>query len=232
LFFASAKDRPRARITEVQAQKTIVIGAIARVCCHHAMKKLSLTFDDGPSPPCTEALLAVLSYYSVPATFFMIGQRMRTHDATVRRVEQAGHAIGNHTRTHRNLCGAPFEAIDHEINRWGQYFRPPGGHYDEGMLDYLRLHDIQLAMWDAEGLDWKLKTADEIVAYLAEQIDRLDGDGGIVLMHDGDSEDPNGNRWATVEAADRIITRYRAQGFEFVPLSEMTLPRKPRKTWQ
>lgn len=196
------------------------------------MKKLSLTFDDGPSPPCTDALLAVLSHYSVPATFFMIGQRMLAHEATVKRVELAGHAIGNHTRTHRNLCGAPFEAIDHEINRWGQYFRPPGGHYDDGMLEYLRLHDIQLAMWDAEGLDWKLKTADEIVAHLAEQIDMLDGEGGIVLLHDGDSEDPKGSRWATVEAADRIITRYRAQGFEFVPLSEMTLPRMPKKSWQ
>ena len=196
-----------------------------------SMKKLSLTFDDGPSPPCTEALLAVLSYYSVPATFFMIGQRMLAHEATVKRVEQAGHAIGNHTRTHRNLCGAPFEAIEHEINRWGQYFRPPGGHYDEGILEYLRLHDIQLAMWDAEGLDWKLRTADEVVACLAEQIDMLDGDGGIVLLHDGDSEDPSGNRWATVEATDRIITRYRAEGFEFVPLSEMTLPREP-KVWR
>jgi peptidoglycan-N-acetylglucosamine deacetylase len=121
---------------------------------------------------------------------------------------------------------------DRQINRWGQYFRPPGGHYDEGILEYLRLHDIQLAMWDAEGLDWKLRTADEVVACLAEQIDMLDGDGGIVLLHDGDSEDPSGNRWATVEATDRIITRYCAQGFEFVPLSEMTLPRKPRKARQ
>jgi peptidoglycan/xylan/chitin deacetylase (PgdA/CDA1 family) len=196
------------------------------------MKKLSLTFDDGPSPPCTEAILAVLSYYSVPATFFMIGERMLAHDSTVKRVEQAGHVIGNHTRTHRNLRGATFEDLDHEINRWGQYFRPPGGHYDEAVLEYLRDHDIQLAMWDAEGLDWKLRTADEVVACLAEQIDMLDGDGGIVLLHDGDSEDPSGNRWATVEATDRIITRYCAQGFEFVPLSEMTLPRKPRKARQ
>src|SRR5579863_4475587 len=196
------------------------------------MKKISLTFDDGPSPPCTEALLAVLSYYSDPATFFMIGQRMQSHPATVKRVEQAGHVIGNHTRTHRNLCGAPPEAIDHEIDRWGPYFRPPGGHYDDGMLEYLRQYNIQLAMWDADGLDWKLKTADEIVAHVAAEIDKLNGDGGIILLHDGDSEDLNGNRWATVEATDRIITHYRAKGFEFVPLSEMTLPRKPRKSWQ
>jgi peptidoglycan/xylan/chitin deacetylase (PgdA/CDA1 family) len=200
------------------------------------MKKLSLTFDDGPSPPCTEAILAVLSYHSVPATFFMIGERMLAHDATVKLVEQAGHVIGNHTRTHRNLCGATFEDLDHEINRWGQYFRPPGGHYDEEVLKYLRDHEIQLAMWDAEGLDWKLRTADEIVAYLDAQIGSLEGESAIVLLHDGDSEDVGsehigGNRWATVEATDRIIKRYRAQGFGFVPLSEMTLPRGP-KVWR
>jgi peptidoglycan/xylan/chitin deacetylase (PgdA/CDA1 family) len=162
----------------------------------------------------------------------MIGQRMQSHKATVKRVEQAGHVIGNHTRTHRNLCGAPFEAIDHEIDRWGQYFRPPGGHYDEGMLEYLRQYNMQLAMWDAEGLDWKLKTADEIVTHLAAEVDNLGGEGGIVLLHDGDSEDQDGNRWATVEATDRIIPHYRAKGFAFVPLSEMILPRKPRKSWQ
>jgi peptidoglycan/xylan/chitin deacetylase (PgdA/CDA1 family) len=99
------------------------------------------------------------------------------------------------------------------------------------MLEYLRHHDIQLVTWDVEGLDWKLKTADEIVAYLAAQIGSLEGDSAIVLLHDGDSEDLNANRWATVEATDRIVTRYRAQGFEFVPLSEMTLPREPRKVW-
>jgi peptidoglycan/xylan/chitin deacetylase (PgdA/CDA1 family) len=195
------------------------------------MKKLSLTFDDGPSPPCTEALLDVLSRHSVPATFFMIGERMQAQEATVKRVEQAGHVIGNHSRTHRNLRGATSEDLAREIKHWGKYFRPPGGHYDEAVLDYLRQNNIQLVLWDAEGLDWKLKTADEIVGYLAAQIASLDDGSGIVLLHDGDSENLDGNRWATVEATERTITHYRAQGFEFVPLSEMTLPRKP-KVWR
>jgi peptidoglycan-N-acetylglucosamine deacetylase len=197
-----------------------------------AMKKLSLTFDDGPSPPCTEALLAVLARQSVPATFFMIGERMRAQEATVERVKQAGHTIGNHTLTHRKLSGATLEELDREINRWGPYFRPPGGHCDEGVLAYLRDHNIQLVLWDVDARDWELRTADEIVASVAAQIDSLKADGAILLLHDGDAESLDGNRWATVEATDRLITRYRAQGFAFAPLSEMTLPREPRKGWR
>ena len=196
------------------------------------MRKISLTFDDGPSPPYTEALLAVLSYHSVPATFFMIGERMLAQESTAKRVQQAGHVIGNHTLTHRNLCGETLENIEHEINGWGKYFRPPGGHYDERVLEYLRRCEIQLVLWDVDGLDWKLRGAGEIVGCIAAQIESFEDESGIILLHDGDSEDLDGNRWATVEATDRIIARYRGQGFEFVPLSKMTLPRKPRKGWR
>ncbi len=196
------------------------------------MKRLSLTFDDGPSPPCTEALLDVLSRHSVPATFFMIGERMQAQQSTVRRIEQAGHGTGNHTRTHRKLCGATFEELDREIDRWGPYFRPPGGHFDDGMRAYLRDHHIQLVLWDVDARDWELKTADAIVTCVAAQIDSIQADGAIILLHDGDSETLDGNRWATVEATDRIIARYRAQGIRFAPLSEMTLPREPRKGWR
>lgn len=196
------------------------------------MKKLSLTFDDGPSAQCTEALLGVLSYYSVPATFFMIGERMQAQQSTVKRVEQAGHLIGNHTLTHRKLIGVTFEELDREINRWGPYFRPPGGHCDDAMLEYLRRHNIQLVMWDVDGRDWELKTAGEIVANVAEQIGNLERESAIILLHDGDSENAEGDRWATVEATGEIIARFRAQGFQFAPLSEMTLPKEPRKGWR
>lgn len=162
----------------------------------------------------------------------MIGERMRAQESTVRRVEQAGHVIGNHALTHRRLTGATVEDLDREINRWGQYFRPPGGHYDEGVLEYLRRYNIRLVLWDVDARDWELRTAGEIVDCAAAQINKLNAEGAIILLHDGDAEDSSGNRWATVEATDRIITRYRAQGFEFVPLSEMTLPREPRKGWR
>jgi peptidoglycan-N-acetylglucosamine deacetylase len=117
--------------------------------------------------------------------------------------------------------------IHKELCMWGSYFRPPEGKYDDGVIQYLNsaLWDVKLVMWDIDGFDWTLKTADEICAVVDEQI----GDGGIILLHDGDSTTPNGDRWATVEATDRLITKYKTQGFEFVPLSEMELPGNPRK---
>lgn len=157
---------------------------------------------------------------------------MLAQEPTVKRVQQAGHVIGNHTLTHRDLCGETSENLEREINRWGQYFRPPGGHYDSGVLEYLRRYEIQLVLWDVDGLDWKLRTAGEIVDCIAGQIGSFEDESGIILLHDGDSENLDSKRWATVEATDRVIARYQTHGFEFVPLSEMTLPRKPRKGWR
>ena len=190
------------------------------------MKKISLTFDDGPNPGVTESLLVVLAKHGVTATFFMIGEREARNSQIAKLMETQGHTIENHTWSHRNLCGATWEELEKEINGWGQYFRPPGGHYDEGMLDYLRLYNIQFVLWDIDSFDYALKMADSIEQQIDEQI----GDGGIILLHDGDSEKVVGDRWNTVEVVDKIIPKYRALGYEFVPLSEMELPGKPRKT--
>ena len=191
------------------------------------MKKLSLTFDDGPNGKCTLALLDVLGKHQIPATFFVIGERYFIDADLAEKIELAGHEVGNHTEHHRVLTGLSWLDIHKEICMWGNYFRPPEGKYDDGVIQYLNsaLWDIQLVMWDIDGFDWTLKTADEICAVVDEQI----GDGGIILLHDGDSTKPDGDRWATVEATDRIITKYKEQGYEFVSLSEMKLPGVPRK---
>lgn len=193
------------------------------------MKKLSLTFDDGPDPINTLDVLEVLDRHKVPATFFVIEERSLKYPNTVKCAEIAGHVIANHSLTHSDLCGATFEQLEKEINGWGQYFRPPGGHYDTGLLKYLELYSIQFVLWDADGFDYiPGRTAEQIVQTLDEQI--AGTDGGIILLHDSDSRDQNANRSATVEAIDRLIQRYKAEGYEFVPLDQMTLPGVPRKT--
>ena len=69
--------------------------------------KLALTFDDGPDPEWTPAILKILKDKHVPATFFMIGSNMEAHPGLVQRVLADGHEVGNHTYTHPNLAETP-----------------------------------------------------------------------------------------------------------------------------
>lgn len=196
-------------------------------------KRLSLTFDDGPNSTCTRALLRILKRHGVLATFFLIGAKVACDPETAKAVADAGHVIANHTFTHPNLCTLGFTSVVAEITRCAdalssssrEYLRPPGGDYNEDTVRAAQELGMKLVMWDIDGFDWKLRTSAEIEKCIDSQIE----DGGIVLLHDGDSSAEDGDRWATVHAVDKLIPRYQAEGFEFVLLPEMLLPGAPRK---
>lgn len=189
------------------------------------MKKLSLTFDDGPGPY-TPAILDVLAKHDVRATFFMIGNRMTRERDLVNRVQRNGHMIGNHSWSHDDLRGASIDKLRDEVLSVSNYFRPPCGLYDGFLVGFMKDRAIQMVLWDVDSFDWTLQTAEEICAMVDYQV----GDGGIILLHDGDSRDASADMSRTVEATDRIITRYKSEGFEFVPLDQMTLPGTLRRT--
>lgn len=192
------------------------------------MKKLSLTFDDGPAAA-TPAVLDVLARYSVPATFFMIGNRKADHFEIVQSVARAGHRIGDHTWSHSNLTELSEDKLRAELSTsFCRYFRPPYGCYDERTLALLKEMRMQMVRWDCDSFDYALSTADEICSVVEEQMNDEDA---IILFHDGDSRNDKADRSVTVEAVDRMIPKYRAQGYEFVSLSEMTLPGTPRKVF-
>ncbi|MGE0405291.1 MAG: polysaccharide deacetylase family protein [Candidatus Korobacteraceae bacterium] len=108
-------------------------------------RRLALTFDDGPSDPCTLRLLEVLARHEVRATFFMIGRAVEHHPEIARAVASAGHSIGNHTFTHSLLTLLPATRICAEIEgcdrvlreiigRPSVLFRPPYGGRRPGVL--------------------------------------------------------------------------------------------------
>src|SRR5690554_5374934 len=70
---------------------------------NRASNKVAITFDDGPSEEFTLAILDILKEYDVPATFFMVGKHVEKYPHVAQRVVEEGHAIGNHTQSHRNL---------------------------------------------------------------------------------------------------------------------------------
>lgn len=187
-------------------------------------KKVALTFDDGPWPRQTDAILRILDAEGVPATFFVIGKQVKAHPDIVRQAVRAGHAIGNHTYHHVNLTATDAEHLASEIvgtsravvsaagvaPRW---LRPPGGAIDAVAYREASRQGLRVALWTVDPQDWrKGKTADEIEA----EVVRAVTPGAVILLHDG-----GGDRRETIAALPGIIRRLRAKGYEFVPLAQV-----------
>ncbi|MFN2530751.1 MAG: glycosyltransferase [Pyrinomonadaceae bacterium] len=198
---------------------------------------IALTFDDGPDPRWTPAILDILKQQNCPATFFIIGKNGQAYPDLVRREVNEGLEIGNHTFTHPNLGEIPASLTELELNatqrliesltgRSTVLFRPP--YFGDAEADKpqevepaIRAQQMNYLMIGVriDPDDWQLPvTADQIVQ---RTIDRAvdtnpETRGQIVLLHDS-----GGNRAATIEALPHIITELRARGFKFVPVSDL-----------
>ena len=151
-----------------------------------------LTFDDGPDPRSTPQILDLLAQAQMHATFFAIGEFAQREPALLRSVAAAGHAVGNHTFSHRHPWlmrsraaraqvrdGA--KALSDVLGREPVLYRPPHGRARPCMTDEARLRGERVVMWDRSAIDWGwLGTAPRI----AERLARVRA-GDIVLMHDG-----------------------------------------------
>jgi peptidoglycan/xylan/chitin deacetylase (PgdA/CDA1 family) len=191
-------------------------------------KQLALTYDDGPNEPHTLRLLEVLAKHDVKATFFMIGRYVRMRPDIVREVAQAGHAIGNHTYTHPLLtfetapqvraqleeCG---QALADAIGDHARIFRPPFGGRRPAVLRIAREIGLQPVMWNVTGFDWSAVSSEAI----ENKVERRVRGGDVILLHDGGHLGMGADRSRTVEATDRLLARYKAEGYEFVSVPAM-----------
>jgi peptidoglycan/xylan/chitin deacetylase (PgdA/CDA1 family) len=191
-------------------------------------KLLALTYDDGPNDTSTLPLLEVLSKYGVRATFFLIGRHVRSRPAIARRIAEAGHAIGNHTYSHPNLVFTSLKKFRRElqicervltetIGEHARLFRPPFGAKRPSILRAAQNMGYKAIKWSVTCYDWKPTTADRIEQHAVRQI----RGGDLILMHDGHHNEMGADRSHTVEATERLIRRYRDQGYKFVTIPEM-----------
>ena len=191
-------------------------------------KQLALTFDDGPNDPYTLQLLDVLAKHGVKSTFFLIGTFVQQKPEIVRRMVAEGHEIGNHTFTHPvlSLCDASnaraeltqcAQALQEAGAQSTQLFRPPFGARRPATLRIAREKGYIPVMWSVWCMDWKPISADQIEAHAVKNITG----GDVILLHDGGHKRMGADRSQTVEATERIIRRYKGEGFEFVTVSEM-----------
>jgi peptidoglycan/xylan/chitin deacetylase (PgdA/CDA1 family) len=191
-------------------------------------RQLALTYDDGPNDPHTLRLLEVLAKHSVRATFFLIGRYVQQRPEIVREIAQAGHIVGNHSFTHPLLtfkseteikqqlseCRAALQDV---IGEPSNLFRPPFGGRRPAVLRVARSLGLKTIMWNVTGYDWTAPPASAIERKVASKI----RGGDVILLHDGGHKQMGADRSQTVIATDRLITRYKSEGYEFVTIPQM-----------
>lgn len=182
-------------------------------------KRVALTFDDGPHPVYTKALLDGLAQRNVHATFFVIGKNIEGREELITRMQKEGHLIGNHTYDHVRICDLSGEAACEQIEKTSalireitgedtEFVRPPFGEWNKSMECSFRMIPV---LWDVDPLDWTTKN----VSLVEQRILDTVKDGDIILLHDCYE--------SSVEAALDIVDRLQAQGYKFVTVEELIL---------
>ena len=147
--------------------------------------KIYLTFDDGPHPRITQAVLDILNKYHAKATFFCVGDNVRKHPDMIAKIESAGHTIGNHTFHHTKGWGV--NTIDYvqdvkACQEWvsSNLFRPPYGRITPAQIQALK-SEYKIIMWSILTCDYDPNLATREAFHFCTKKMKS---GSIIVMHD------------------------------------------------
>jgi peptidoglycan/xylan/chitin deacetylase (PgdA/CDA1 family) len=199
---------------------------------------VALTYDDGPNPPYTDRILAVLEREHVHATFFLVGRAVEAYPEVVRREIRDGDAVGNHSWDHSHLIVLPQALVVQSIQRTDaaiqaaagvhtRLLRPPFGARDWIVMRAAQRLGYTVVMWSAPlARDWEYPSADLIAQRVLTEI----GDGSIVVLHDGNRGLLCGaqhmsphvcDRSADIAATQMIVDELKKRGYRFVTIPEL-----------
>ena len=192
-------------------------------CVNTSEKVVALTFDDGPNPDGTPAMLDLLERYNIKATFFLIGNRIEKNPDLAQQVLQSGHQVGNHSWSHTLMMfKSPWflrqeiEKTDALLRDLGHpdeiYFRAPYGMKLLLLPVILKFLGKKNILFDAVAWDWSSPGVDKIVQNVLSAVKP----GSIVLLHDG-----VGNQKETIQAVEIIINSLKNQGYNFVTVDQL-----------
>jgi peptidoglycan/xylan/chitin deacetylase (PgdA/CDA1 family) len=206
-------------------------GVFGPVLLHGSGHRVALTFDDGPNPAFTPAVLATLRAHHVRATFFCVGRAVRAHPELVRAIVADGNEVENHTLTHAHLnalftrtalareIGGGSDAIAAVTGRSPRFTRPPYGARDFAALATIRALGMQPVLWSAMLGDQA--TPPDRTTLLRSLLAQVT-DGAIVVLHDGDlGRDDDGGRTYEAALAGPLIDALQARGYRFVTVAEL-----------
>ena len=195
-------------------------------------KEVVLTFDDGPWPGNTAAVLKALSDECLKATFFEIGKHASWHPEITKQVIEAGMTIGTHTWSHQDLARNPYakdiEQAKAEIEmgisavhmaagggKVAPFFRFPALQHPPQLMSYLAERNIGVFSTDIDTRDFKLHKPEEVINSVMSQLEKHGK--GIILMHDF--------KHHTAEAMPELLRQLKASGYKvvhMVPKGEVT----------
>lgn len=194
------------------------------------LKQVSLTFDDGPSPIYTEKVLEILKKENIKAAFFIVGEKAAKYPELIRKISKEGHDIGNHTYYHSRFGTIGKEGFLKELNDTSDlikqysgkkpvYFRPVGGKLTKEDQKMIEDAGYKIVLWYGNADDffhpgWGMRSPKSITKRILSQ---LKG-GNIILMHDDSNQ--------IVEALPTLIMEIRTRGYNFVPLSRLSVAKR------
>lgn len=194
----------------------------------------ALTFDDGPDPECTPALLDALDRAGAKATFFVVGERVAGNEELLREIEARGHEVGLHGMTHRRhdkLGEAEaraelregLAAIEAALVTRPTRYRPPYGGTSPRLARICEELGLEPAYWSAWGQDWEPIAASAI----AEVVERDLVPGTVILLHDSALYAERADARPTIEAIPLIATAAGAAGIRLVSLRDALAAPQP-----
>lgn len=188
-------------------------------------KKIYLTFDAGFENGNTEKILDALKENNVKAAFFLVGNYLETSPEIVKRMEDEGHIVGNHTYHHRDMATLTTrEAFLKELtdleelyqgiigSEMPKFYRPPQGKYSEEQLQWAKEQGYKTCFWSLAYVDWdekKQPSKEEAMEKLMKRIHP----GAIVLLHSTSAT--NG------EIMSELIKKWRDMGYSFGQLTDL-----------
>ncbi len=209
------------------------VPALARrydLDCRLDRAEIAVTFDDGPHPQGTPAVLEELAHAGVTATFFVVGEQVRARPALAREIVAAGHEVALHGDRHTLLLRRSVRELQDDLVRAAAeiedatgcspvLYRPPYGVFSSGALALVRRLGYRPLLWSTWGRDWERRATP---AAIARRATRRLAPGDVVLLHDSDAYSSAGSWMKTAAALPSVLAAVAATGAPAVSVTQST----------
>ncbi len=195
---------------------------ILRTQAHHIPKVIALTFDDGPSPKYTQAILSLLTRYHAHATFFVLGTEVAQWPNVAKDIVKQGSVVAFHGYHHVNYFHIGVGGVTQDLERLKAllkkekiptvpFYRPPYGNSNQALVKAMSRRGYTVTLWSIDTRDWAMPGT----SFITKKVLANAAPGSIVLMHDS-----GGNRTETVQALAAILPVLKSEGYQLVTLPQ------------